>query len=502
MNDLMDDIPLAWIQHPSFADIYGEALGFHIVPANSFERIKSMWRHWLNFTQSIGRRPLQNPPYKGLGLFASPTFPQPISTENVYDNGIMGQFFEWLRVRGTTVDLVRRGITWANHHLKAEAAMYGFGRSPHNVGEIRAVGIIMRQAAATAATRARDNGEDLQANLDMAISDEQREQLLLGVLRTDNVTLRQASVLNRLQFGAMLNRGFVTMFRAFEMRRLRFTHCSVRWMDPIGHNGGSMNPHVVTNDGKANVNGHLEYTAFACHVNALQDTAASDGCCFFQRFGRLYEEVPDFRNWRATSGLTVYRGHARPTCHVSKSHMETHWTQQFLAYDVVCSKLTHQPRVQGQQYLDNCGVSISQITRIARHKPNGATHERILTPVQQRSYLCNPPVQAVVAAAGGNWRYPQCHDPAWGKVTAEMQVLLDQLIDEMVPRLRQRYHEVLNLFNNTRSYNERRDGRLFNARGAISYIKFAMERALLMLASRPVRKINGQWTLQAQSATY
>jgi hypothetical protein len=300
----------------------------------------------------------------------------------------------------------------------------------------------------------------------------------------------------------MLNRGFATMFRSFEMRQLRFTHCCVRWKDEIGHNGGSMNPHVVTNNGKANVNGHLEYTAFLRHVNALQDTAASDGCCFFQRFGRLFEDVPDFRQWRATKKLTLYRGHASRASPVSKSHMNGHWTEQFRAYDIVCGKLTHQPRVQGQQYLDNCGVDIIQITRIARHKQQGSSWERGLTPVQQRSYLLNPPIQAIVAAAGGNWRYPQCHDPAWGKVTAEMQVLLDQLIDAIVPRLRQRYNEVHELFAVTRSYNQRKENRLFMAKGAIHYIKFAMEHALLMLASRPVRKVNGQWTLQTQSPTY
>jgi hypothetical protein len=195
MNDLMD-LPNAWIQHPSFADIYGNAPGFHMVGANSFERIKSMWRHWLNFTQPLGRHPLQNHPYKGLGLFASPTFPRAIPNENDYDHVLIGQFFEFLRERGATIDLVKRGITWANHHLKAEAAMYGFGRGNYNVGTIRAVGTVASHAAAAAATRARDNGEDLQADLDMAISDEQREQLLLGVLKTDNPTLQQASVLN------------------------------------------------------------------------------------------------------------------------------------------------------------------------------------------------------------------------------------------------------------------------------------------------------------------
>jgi hypothetical protein len=122
-----------------------------------------------------------------------------------------------------------------------------------------------------------------------------------------------------------------------------------------------------------------------------------------------------------------------------------------------------------------------------------------LTDVQRLSYLSNPPVEAAVAAAGGNWWYPQCHDPGWGNISPAMQVVLDKLIDVLLPNLREQYNNVHQLFDNTLSFDVRKHECLFQAKGAVAYVKFAVEHALLMLASRPVRKVLGKWTLQVHS---
>jgi hypothetical protein len=132
---------------------------------------------------------------------------------------------------------------------------------------------------------ARNNGVDLQAYLDISISDDQREGMLLGVLKPEHPELIQKTKpLARLQFAAMLNKAFLTLNRGFELRLLCLAHLLVRFIEAIGHNGGSDNAHQVTNQGKANKSGHLEYLAFARHVNPLKDAAAWDGLCLLQRF--------------------------------------------------------------------------------------------------------------------------------------------------------------------------------------------------------------------------
>jgi hypothetical protein len=80
-----------------------------------------------------------------------------------------------------------------------------------------------------------------------------------------------------------------------------------------------------------------------------------------------------------------------------------------------------------------------------------------------------------------------------------MQVVLDKLIDVLLPNLREQYNNVHQLFDNTLSFDVQKHECLFQAKGAVAYVKFAVERALLMLASRPVRKVLGKWTLQVHS---
>jgi hypothetical protein len=364
------NMPIPWTEHPHFDDIYAyEAGGEYSVRDSSFRKMKRMWTYWLNFANSVARPSIQVAPYKGLGLFGSTALPHE-PQENGWDHVLIANFFRWLRDHDVaTKDMVETGKLWMNHHLKAEAAAYGFGRSVYSCGTIAAVSQITREANEAAAWRAINNGEDLRAYLDISILDDQRERMLRGVLNTQDPQLRQRmKPLARLQFAAMLNKGFQTLNRAFELRLLCLAHVLVRFMEAIGHNGGSDNAHQITNQGKANKSGHLEYIAFARHVNPLQDPAAFDGLCFLQRFCVLFEAVPNFMQTDSYASFPLYCSCRDQTLRVNESAMGKHWKMQFDAYQVCCSKLTHQPRKQGQQHLDNCGVSASQIARAARHK--------------------------------------------------------------------------------------------------------------------------------------
>jgi hypothetical protein len=145
-------MPIPWTEHPDFDDIYDyEVGGEYSVRVSSFRKIKCMWTFWLNFANSVGRLAVQPAPYKGLGLFGS-TAPLLTPQQNGWDHVLIGSFFCWLRDNGVgTKDMVETSKLWMNHHLKAEAAAYGFGHSVYSCGTIAAVSQITHEANEAAA---------------------------------------------------------------------------------------------------------------------------------------------------------------------------------------------------------------------------------------------------------------------------------------------------------------------------------------------------------------
>jgi hypothetical protein len=119
--------------------------------------------------------------------------------------------------------------------------------------------------------------------------------------------------------------------------------------------------------------------------------------------------------------------------------------------------------------------------------------------VQQQSYLTNPPIQALVAATGGNWRYPECHNPGWANVNAATQAVLDRLVAAVLPTLPGNYVHVCALYDAHRTFEEKKQLRLFTSKGAVFYLTFLVEKAFLMLSAKPLRKESGKWTLQVDS---
>jgi hypothetical protein len=137
------NMPVPWTEHPAFDDIYVyEMGGEYSVRVSSFRKIKRMWTFWLNFANSVSRPSTQVAPYKGLGLFGSTVWPQ-TPQENGWDHVLIARFFPWLRDNGVaTKDMVETSKLWMNHHLKAEAAAYGFGRSVYSCGTIAVVSLV------------------------------------------------------------------------------------------------------------------------------------------------------------------------------------------------------------------------------------------------------------------------------------------------------------------------------------------------------------------------
>jgi Transcriptional activator of glycolytic enzymes len=175
--------------------------------------------------------------------------------------------------------------------------------------------------------------------------------------------------------------------------------------------------------------------------------------------------------------------------------MNTHWRKFYDALCVKPDKLAHQPCKQGQQMLDSFGVREPQIARLVGHKLPGSIRDNI-TVVQGQSYLTTPPIKAVVAVAGGNHRLPECHNPGWCYKDDATQQLLDCLVLAVIPIVSQTHVQITRLFDEAVSYQEQADNRLFMVLGVISYIKFAIEHAFLMLAAQRVKKMKGVWKVQ------
>jgi hypothetical protein len=71
-------------------------------------------------------------------------------------------------------------------------------------------------------------------------------------------------------------------------------------------------------------------------------------------------------------------------------------------------KLTHIWRAQGEQELDESGISIVSIGCMMGHAVE-SLKKRGMMKAQSQSYITNPPTYAVVGQTGGNWRNPCEH---------------------------------------------------------------------------------------------
>jgi hypothetical protein len=335
--------------------------------------------------------------------------------------------------------------------------------------------------------------------LDISISDDQMHALLTSALRTEHPVLLGMHPLAKLQFCAIFTKAFVTLNRGGELRDLTFGMCFLRTLEAIGGSGGAECGHFVSNKAKKNQVGNFVYKAFACHVNPLQDVAAWDGLCFAQRFATEGEPFPSFTDWQSFNGRALYRSIRSHLQALSAATMHSQWRAIFDAHGVVCDKLTHQPRKQGQQFLDSFGVGPSQIGRMADHLPSNTNDRPGLTKVQHQSYLTTPPIEAVVVAAGGKRQFPECHHPGWANVNGATRALLTTLMNALNPLFRSTLDDIAQQSRNCPSYQEKKARRLFAALGSIEYMNFALERALLMLASKPMKKVCGVWKLQVDS---
>jgi hypothetical protein len=193
-------------------------------------------------------------PCVGLGLYRSTTFNLGVEldgrTMDNIDHPLVVQFFQF--VEGMV--LFRRAVklkTWMNCHAKMEASHYRFPVLVRfSVGNFAEVLECCRRIKTHAATYVRVHRLDLQASLDLSISNDKLCRLLFEALCPTHAPIERTSVLGRFQFAAMITKAFCTLNRGNELRDLTLCMCFVPMLETIGNYGGTDCRHFVSNKAK------------------------------------------------------------------------------------------------------------------------------------------------------------------------------------------------------------------------------------------------------------
>ena len=200
------------------------------------------------------------------------------------------------------------------------------------------------------------------------------------------------------------------------------------------------------------------------------------GLLWLVRYKILNEDIPDFLDYTKVFKIPTYRKKYK-VANVEGPDFHQQWKRFFDACGANVSKVTHQPRKQGQMELYDANVEISKIAHMAGYAPAGNSE----SVKQQRSYLTNPPVTCIVQRAGGDPMNTKGHWAGWSTV-----IVPDEMIMELLPGLMEKKRVVLEQYEKAGSIAKKAEGRLFTMRGTLLSFIHDIKQALRMLASRIV----------------
>ena len=379
--------------------------------------------------------------------------------------------------------IVQKACSFLNFHLKAEYMcimegkhneVLGYHCPTISISKIASVKNTKSTMKKNNAKRARDEMIDFQQDVDNTLSPETIRQLILCVF--DEVKLEKETVLTCVQFGASFNQTMADLRRGDEHYKQNIVQRFTREIKSIGPVTGTTCSVIVTNEAKHNQDGRLEYTATAPHLDPLRDTCAMHGLLWIVRFHCMNEDFPDFLDYEKLFKVPTYRK-KNAVGHLEGSDFHAQWKKFFDACGTNVSKVTHQPRKQGQMELYDANVDVSKIAHMAGYAPSGNSE----SVKQQRCYLTNPPVACIVQRAGGDPMKTRAHWAGWSTVPVP-----EQMITELFPDLMEKKRIVMGEFDLAGTTAKRADARLFTARGTVLAIIHDIEQAMRMLASRMV----------------
>jgi hypothetical protein len=385
------------------------------------------------------------------------------------------------------------GILFLQNQLNLDCNVHD---QPTIKGAVHADAIInsiMNQCRQSKATRMVDKGIDIQAKLDVRISNEQMDALVEECFAPTDPTIQDMHELSRLQTVCGIRHTQATGQRGQDLRGFTSSMAFTRRVRAIGPGRGINVDFAITNDGKTNKEGKITYSAFAPHINPLWDPSGLQGLCFIYRHTVLLEPFPNHVNFRDFqlhpqddfAKRPVYREIKDYTKHLDKSTMNDQWKAFYASQNIFSDKVTHQGRRQVQQELCDDGIQQEKIRRFCHYADGGGGKGG--NKKQVKHYLTNPPVDATVSRSGGDRRHTKQHDPPYnkcGRVSGE----LDAVMEKGAPYVGTEHDKVKREEDLTPSYKKREEKRLIMARGSILF------RKLQFTASQFLSQINTEFT--------
>lgn len=128
-----------------------------------------------------------------------------------------------------------------------------------------------------------NNAEDLQADMDRNLSCNEQLKLLESVFAPPTPQISSICLLMRLQLRLCIVETFATAARCDCCRVITLAFCFIRFLQTVAVGLGLMADMNISNGGKTNQTGRVEYRAMVPHVNPWLDTAW-DGLCLLWRF--------------------------------------------------------------------------------------------------------------------------------------------------------------------------------------------------------------------------
>jgi hypothetical protein len=237
-----------------------------------------------------------------------------------------------------------------------------------------------------------------------------------------------------------------------------------------GGSGEANALYSLTNGGKTNTAGRVEYSGVVVNCNPELCPIAATGEMMLHRFSVKYEAFPNMLDKADLFRRPLLRQANDPTSAITYSQdLDNHKAAFGPASNHL--KFTHLGRGCGQRDLDDKGVEMVDIQRLCKY----------LNDPQNQSYLIAPPARAMVAAAGGDHEVIAAHCPPWETAKAD-----DALMQKAAPWLLDARGKVDAAISRCTSGKEMSDKGLYSARGCLKALSFAVATALKAAAARPL----------------
>ena len=307
--------------------------------------------------------------------------------------------------------------------------------------------------------------KDLQVNIVSEISPRQMLEIVRTLLEPAALGLTPLMAVQTL---IEMRTGIMQLLRGDNMRKETYSHSFARKLPKAGPSGMDCG-HSLSNKGKMNDSGRIEFVGVLPARNPILCLLAARGMGSVVRFGVLGEPVPDFTDAKDYFQRPVLRSTTSFKTAVSYKQQLDNLDKLFLFLGIKVSKKTHQGRAQGQRDLDELGVCWHAIARLAHY----------LHDAQMTSYLTNLPITALLGAAGYCIDFPRAAGAPHLAVVVQA-VLLAML----APWFEAAEAKVEDAITSCPTGKQVEEQQLYSASGALSYIKLSLKTLLQVAAAR------------------